>query len=86
MEFLHFSTQIVNIAIAYKDLRTVVLTEALKAESQDDSEGKPFTYAYFLKQQVEKLPEVLSIRKLHARIQRQRKELEFWANAKWCKY
>jgi hypothetical protein len=27
----------------------------------------------------------LSIRKLHARIQRQRKELDFWANAKWCK-
>ena len=85
MEFLHFSTQIVNIAIAHKELRKVVLTEALKAENQDDSESKPYTYASFLRNHVEKLPEVLSIRKLHARIQRQRKELDFWANAKWCK-
>ena len=47
VEFLHFSTQIINMAIAHKDLRDVILTEVLKQNDQSDEH--PYNYAHFLK-------------------------------------
>lgn len=86
VEFLHFATQIINHAIGDKELRAVVIQEPLKTMDQiqptDEVEvGKVFNYASLLKSTIEKMPEVVSIRKLHQRVVRQRKELEFWAAA-----
>lgn len=70
VEFLHFTTQILNIAIPHKELRNVILSEVLKTDDQllpgeEVEQGKHYNYACFLKYHVEKLPEVVSIRKLH---------------------
>ena len=70
VEFLHFTVSIVNHAIAIKELRAVVIEEPLKTPDQiqpsDEVEiGKKYNYSCMLKALFEKLPEVVSIRKLH---------------------
>ena len=83
---MHFATLIVNHAIPHKELRAVIIDEPLKTPDQiqpaDEVEvGKKYNYSCMLKSLFEKLPEVVAIRKLHLRVVRQRKELDFWETA-----
>ena len=73
VEFLHFTTKIIGHAMAHKDLRKVIIDEAIKtnqAQQDDGDAAKVFNYACLLKTQIEKLPEIVSIRKLYLRIVR----------------
>jgi hypothetical protein len=74
VEFLHFASQIVGHAIAHKELRKVVIEEPLKPTvipaTEEGDACKVFNYACLLRTQIEKLPEVVSIRKLHLRVVR----------------
>ena len=84
IEYLHYVLQIVNHAIMIKELRTAILTEPVKVSLDESEEEKanPFTYAVFLKNNIEKTNEVLAISRLHQKVIRQRRELESWASAK----
>ena len=51
-------------------------------DAQEDNKQAPVTYASFLKNNIEKTNEVMSISKLHLKVLRQRREIESWAMAK----
>ena len=71
IEYLHYTIQIVNHAILHKELRTVLHTDVLDP-SKDSKEDKqaPLTYVIYLKNNIEKTNEVISITKLHQKVVR----------------
>ena len=95
IEFVHYCLEIVNTAIQNPQLREVVLNSDLPGmkpfvspQNEDDvtttASAQPRqspNYISYLKV-LEGLPQFTSIKKLHQKIARQRKELEFWQKSK----
>ena len=81
IEFIHYGLQILSHALADKDLRQTIFEEDLKKPNAETGEAEKLTYSVFLKNTVEKMPEIVSIQKLHKKVERQRKEIECWQKA-----
>ena len=86
IEFVHYALEIVNICILNKELRDFVLTHEIPSlvrlhAKKEDQEKNWVEYLRML----ETNDQIKSIKKMHQKVKRMRKELEFWQKSKQVK-